>query len=169
SALSDQLSAIGSKIKRRHFAKVPHEQPSARNGGMVPGLPRNRREPRKLLMSVGRGPDKRDVAVFSEHNQMITSKEDLAVPVPAGLPFQLARRRLETGENRLIKPVDVSLMQDRARELVLHPRVLPDRTGDERLSRSGDLEGRRAVAVPGREKHPVVSENERPRHADAVI
>ena len=57
---------------------------------------------------------------------MAAREHDLTVAVAAALPFHVARRGLDAREDGLVEPVDESLVEHRAGEPVLHPRISPD-------------------------------------------
>ncbi len=58
---------------------------------------------------------------------MIAGEHKLTVSIAATLPVLLSRLRIDAREYRLVEPVDVSVVQHRAGELVFHPLVFPDR------------------------------------------
>ena len=68
----------------------------------------------------------RKVAAFGEHDDVAAREHDLAVPVPAALPLDVARRRVEAPEDRLVETVQTAFVQHGGREPVLHARVAPE-------------------------------------------
>ena len=96
---------------------------------------------------------------------MAVGQQELAVAVAPALPLLLAGRRVDAGQDGLVEPVDVALVQDGAAEAVLHALVAPDLASREPVAGARHLEHRRAVAVACREKDAVAAEDDRLRHA----
>ena len=94
---------------------------------MIPGLALDRRKPRELLVTLRRGPDQHDVALFGQHDEVIAGEHELAVAVSTALPLQLARRGVDAGEDRFVQPVDVAVVQHGLVNLFFIRLFCPDR------------------------------------------
>ena len=113
--------------------------------------------------------DQHDVALLRQHDEVIAGEQHLAVAVSSGLPLELARPGIEARENRFVEAVEVPLVQDRARELVLHPRVLPERPVATNVRRRVSARTRRRPGRSPPRKHAIVAKHDRLRDVDAVV
>src|SRR6266851_1879387 len=118
-----------SNVERGHLAQVAHEQTAVDYDRMIPCLPRDGGKPGHLAITLRRGDHQCDVPVLGEYDQVIAGEQDLAISVAAAFPLLLPGCRVEAGENGFVEPIDMTVVQDGARELVLHSRVEPDVPG----------------------------------------
>src|SRR5688572_22391511 len=128
-------SSAGSDVEGGHLAQIPDEQAAIGDDWVVPGLAVYCGEARQLLVPLGAGLDDGDVSLLGQHDELFADQDRLAISVTAALPFLLTGRGVDAGQNRLVESVEVALVQQRARELVLHPGVLPDGPGREPIAR----------------------------------
>ena len=114
------------------------------------------------------GADEDDVAGFRQHDDVAAGDDGLTISVAAAFPLQLACRRVDARKDRFVETVEISLVQQRAGELVFHPRVCPDRARREAVAIALDLEHPRTLGIARRQEHAVVAENHGLRHVDAL-
>ena len=90
---------------------------------MVPGLPLNRRSPRKLRKLIGPRPGQRDLALLRQHQQqiLIGQQDELALSVAPALPFALAVRQVDAREDAAVEAEGVALVDDEVVEVRLQP------------------------------------------------
>src|SRR5262245_40793794 len=117
---------MSAQIERGHLVRIPDQQNTVRERGMVPGLAADDREARELVVALRRGTEEREVTVLGEDDEVVADGEDLTVAVAAALPLEIARAGVDAAENALVEAVDVPVDQDGAREAVLHSGVAPD-------------------------------------------
>src|SRR5262245_57401622 len=136
---------------------------------MVPSLSVEGGEFGDFLVALGPGLHERHLTVLGEHDEPVAGKHHLTVSIPSAFPLQLAGGGIDAGKNGFVQSVNETVTQHRTGELVLHPRVLPDRPCREPISGTRELEHRSALAVASRYEHSVVPEENRLRDADAVV
>src|SRR5918993_5836993 len=66
------------------------------------------------------------LTLLREDDEVAAGEHDLAVAVTAALPFQLAIRCIEAGQDRFVETVNESVVQHRAREVIVHPVRAPE-------------------------------------------
>ncbi len=127
------------------------------------------RKPGDFLVSIGGCTDERKIAVFGQDDQIVTGKEDLAIPISAALPLDLTGFGVHSGKDPFVEAVDHPVAQDRSGESILHPVVAPDLSHRETLAVSAQLHHGTASAVTCRDEHAVVADDEWLRRVDPVV
>src|SRR5262245_7995853 len=127
---------------------------------MIPRLALDCGEPGNLFVALWGRAHQYELSLLGDDDQVTACQEDLAIAVPAALPFQLPARRVDAREDRFVHPVDEPVEQDRAGELVFHPDVPPDLANAELAALGRQLDHRSAASISGREKHPVLTDHQ---------
>src|SRR5690242_5720350 len=100
---------------------------------------------------------------------MIPGEHDLPVTVAPIFPLALARVHVETNKNPFIKTIDVTIMKNRAIELVLHILVLPDGRRSVRVATALHFNQRRAFSITRRNEETIPIDHDGLRDVDAVV
>src|SRR5688500_11010615 len=93
---------------------------------MVPRLAFDRRDPRDLLMRRRIRANDGQLTLLREDQEVAAGEDDLAGAVTAALPFQLPIRGVDACEDRSVEAVNVSVVQHRAREVIVHAGRAPE-------------------------------------------
>src|SRR5262245_32586843 len=157
-----------SDVEGGHLFQIADEKKYVRDDRMVPGFAVDGGEFGDFLVAFGHRLHERHFPALGEHDEPVAGKHNLTVSVPSAFPFQLAGGGIDAGKNGFVQSVNETVTQYRTGELVLHPRVLPDRPCREPISGTGELEYRSAFAVARRDEHSIVPQKNRLRDADAV-
>ena len=91
---------------------------------------------------------------------MSASQQQLTVTIASPFPFALARVGIDAGQDRLVQPVNMSLVIHRTVEFVLHVNVLPDELGSEPVTGASHFDYRRAVAIACGDKDAIFADDE---------
>src|ERR1043165_315962 len=135
------------QIKASHLSLIANQQSAVVDRRVVPGLAFNRRKFGKLVEFIRACFDQHQLAGVGNYHQVSARKNHLSVSVAATLPTTLTALYINAGQDSLIKPVNIALIQHRAIELVLHRTVFPDFSRRETVSVRCDLYKRGSLAI----------------------
>src|SRR5687767_10084822 len=97
-----------------HLLAVAHEEGTAGDDGMVPGLAGDARRAAEFLEPFRRRADKRQLSFFRQHEQRIVVRQQhkLAAAVAAALPLPRAVRQVDAREDGAVEAERVPLVND---------------------------------------------------------
>jgi hypothetical protein len=100
------FAGLTGELVATRLLAVSHEEVTASEGGMIPGLPVQRGNASEFLEAVGAGLDERHRSGLASDNHLIVHEHGLPGSVASVVPFADAAWVLDAGEQVVVEPVE---------------------------------------------------------------